>query len=240
MRYATHLLFMMAVWGPRYKTNLVRTPRWGLQLLRALLMLGMPFFFITAIHRMPLDDVLAVFWVAPLMIMGLALLLLGEAARPSQWLVAIACFIGVLMTLQPGSEIWGLRIILPLGMAACYSLYLVMTRMLRHENTLTSLFYTAGGVLVPLSLGLPLFWQDLSLRAGLVMACIGLLGLLALYALDKALEIAPASAMAPLAYMQQIWSILLTTVLLGYLPHAFIILGMIIVISGQLYLMSKS
>jgi S-adenosylmethionine uptake transporter len=72
------------------------------------------------------------------------------------------------------------------------------------------------------------------------MACIGLVGFLALYALDKALELAPASAIAPLAYMQPIWLILLGTVLLGYLPHTFIILGVVIVIGGQIYLMSKS
>src|SRR4029453_2184019 len=74
VRYATHLLFMMTVWGPRYKTSLIRTPHWGMQIVRALLMLGMPFFFITAIYRMPLDDALAVFWISPLLVMGFALL----------------------------------------------------------------------------------------------------------------------------------------------------------------------
>ena len=77
-RYGTHLLFMLLVLGPKQKVRFVKTQRLGLQILRSLLMIGMPFCFIMAVSRMRPDLVWAIFWVSPMLALVLAALLLGN------------------------------------------------------------------------------------------------------------------------------------------------------------------
>ena len=91
------------------------------------------------------------------------------------------------------------------------SLYLVLTRLLRDESTLTNLVFTAAVVLAPLSLVLPDVWRTPSVRSLALMATIGLLGLGVLYALDRALELAPTSVVAPALYAQPVFAVVLAT-----------------------------
>lgn len=239
MRYATHLLFMLAVLGPRYRGRLVQTPRLGMQLLRSLLMLGMPIFFITALYHMPATEALTIFWVAPLIALGLSSVLLAERTSRLRWLVSLASFVGVLLILRPAGNLWHWSLVLPLGMAFCFSLYQVMTRMMQDEDTLASLFYTALGVFILLSFGLPFFWQPLTLSSGLVMMAIGLLGFLGLFTLDRSLELAPVSAVAPFAYTQPIWMSGFSSVLIGHTPGRAAMLGIVIIISSGIFLIIK-
>jgi len=48
VRYGTHLIFMFLILGRAEGWRMVRTPQPGRQIFRSLLMLGMPFCFITA------------------------------------------------------------------------------------------------------------------------------------------------------------------------------------------------
>jgi drug/metabolite transporter (DMT)-like permease len=235
--YATHLLFMMAVLGPRYQTKLVYTKRLGMQLLRSLLMLGMPVFFILAAQRMPLKDVLSIFWVSPMMVIAFSALL-GERVSLTYWAAVIGGFAGVLIVSRPDGGVLQLAV-LPLGMALCFSLYQVMTRMMRAEDTLPSLFYTAGGVFVLLSFGMPSFWQTPTLESALLMVSIGLVGFLGLFTLDKACEMAPASIVAPFAYTQPIWIIILSYLASGQFPGRLAILGVLTIIVSGLYLLLR-
>lgn len=240
MRYGTHLLFMLALWGPARKIKLVYTRRPGMQLVRSTLMLGMPACFIMAFHYMSVDNLMAVFWISPLMVMAIAAVWLGETVSLTRWGAAVACFVGTLLIMRPNYGLLHWSAILPIGMALCFGLYLVMTRSMHTEDTLTSLFYTAAGVFFLLSFGLPFFWQPLTLRSGLLMVSIGLLGIAALYALDKSLELAPASVVAPFAYTQPIWVVGLSYLLTGHRPPILTLVGVLVIISSGFYLLNKS
>jgi drug/metabolite transporter (DMT)-like permease len=234
-RYAAHLLFMLVVLGPRYKTRLVRTKHLGLQVFRGLLMLGMPAFFITAVSRLPVNDVMAAFWVAPLMVLALSAVVLRERIQLWQWAIAGAGLVGALFILRPAGGLLQWAIILPLGMAFCFSLYVVLTRYLRAEETITNLFYTALCVLAPLSLGMPFVWRTPTVGDILLMSIIGLLGLLLLYILDKACEMVPASDFATYLYFQPLWMVAANYLLAAELPGKLALLGALI-ISGSITL----
>jgi drug/metabolite transporter (DMT)-like permease len=107
--------------------------------------------------------------------------------------------IGLLRTQRPMLQVC--RSLLMLGMAACFSVYVVMTRAMRDETTMANLFYTGLCVLAPLSLGLPAFWLGLRGRAAMAMGAIDLVGLAGLLALDRALHLAPASVVVPVAFL---------------------------------------
>ena len=188
MRYATHLLFIVVAFGPHYRADLVRTNQFRLQCFRPTLMIAMPLCFLFGIKFMSLENIWSVFWIAPLMSMLMALFLLGEHISAPSWISAIFGLVGVLCILCPDKGLLTWSMLFPLGMAFCYSLYVIMTRLLRTERTVTNLFFTAIVVLLPWSLGLPLFWRQLNLRAAGVMAAIGLLGLVVSVLLRQSLR----------------------------------------------------
>lgn len=209
VRYATHLIFMLLVFAPRHGLRLVTTRRIGLQLVRGLMMLVMPASFILGVNYMPVANILSIFWLAPLMIMLLSILLMKEGAAWYYWAIMLVGFACILVLTRPTWSGSLSGVLLSLAMGLSFSLYLVMTRMLREESTLTNLFYTAVCVLIPLSIGLPTFWQPLTLQGSLMMAAIGLLGFALLWVLDKALEMMSAAAAAPFLFSQMFFIIAL-------------------------------
>jgi drug/metabolite transporter (DMT)-like permease len=116
-------------------------------------------------------------------------------------------------------------------MAGCLSLYLVMTRMLRDESTLTNLFYTAACVLVPLSAIVPFFWNRPSARDLAMMMAIGLLGLGVLFGFDRATDLAPVSVTAPMLYIQPVWAYGLQLAFGDVYPGKAAMLGTVLILA---------
>jgi drug/metabolite transporter (DMT)-like permease len=209
VRYAVHLLLMLAVFGPRRGRELVHTRRPVLQFTRALMMLVMPVSFLMASKDMSAGTVLSIFWLAPLLVMVLSMILLQESGSWRSWAAGIAGLGCIVLLLHPHAPVTIRGTLLSLAMATSFALYVVLTRVLREESTVANLFYTAIGVLLPLSLWLPSFWSPLTLRDGLLMALVGCLGFAVLWLLDVAMELTSATATAPLLYSQQLWTIIL-------------------------------
>jgi drug/metabolite transporter (DMT)-like permease len=162
-----------------------------------------------ATDHMSVSNIVSIFWLAPLMIVGFSRLLLGESTSWASWLASIVGLGIVVFLFDPNQNISGTGVLLSMAAALSFSLYVVMTKMLKEESILTNLFYTALGVFVPLSLGVASFWQPLSLRAALLMSSLGLLGFLLLWMLDKALDAASPSALAPFLFTQTFFMIVL-------------------------------
>ncbi len=201
-RYFVHLILMLAIFAWREPGGLIRTRRPAFQLLRSMMMLIMPLSWVLATRMHSEAVVYGGFWSAPLLIILLSAMFLGERPRWELWvtaavggLAAAAIFSGLVM---PSLAEW-----LPLiGMTASFSIYVVMTRSLRHESTRTNLFYTAFGVFVALTPVMPMVWQMPSLADLPILAGIGGLGLVALWFLDIATASAPLKDTAPLILAQ--------------------------------------
>jgi drug/metabolite transporter (DMT)-like permease len=213
VRYATHLIFMVLVLGPRLGRKLFATQKLGLQLVRAVMMLIMPVSFILAVEHLSVGNILSLFWLAPFMIIVFSMWLTKESAPWWTWLIALIGLCCVWVLTRPNAQFTVNGVLLALAMGASFSLYAVMTRMLRHESTITNLFYTAAGVLVPLSVGMPWFWKPLTLQGGVLMALVGLLGFALLWVLDKALEMASAAIVAPFFYSEIFFMLVLRLIL---------------------------
>ncbi|NIM40829.1 MAG: hypothetical protein GTN84_07730 [Hydrogenophaga sp.] len=203
MRFVWHIVLLYLLFGRREPALLWRTQRPLFQLARAAMMVGMPACWIMGLHRGLSPAVLmSVFWIAPLMILALARLFLGERASPTVWLAALLACAGVFALTGPHALPQPLLLVFPLGMAMCFSLYVVMTRALRRERTRTNLFYTGLGVCLALAPLVPSGWvTPTPLDVGLVGA-VALLGLGGLFALERLTAAAPVSRTAPLVYLQ--------------------------------------
>ena len=218
-RYASHLLLLFALCLWSQPARLWRTSRLTFHLLRSLCMVVMPLSFVLALQAgAPGATIWAVFWAAPVLI--LAIVWRGwrgshgshsprvpaEAAPGAlSWWIAAACTLaGVLMywPLQgsgPASmPILGL--LAALAMALSFAVYVVMTRSLRGEAVQANLFYTAIGVFALLTPFMPAVWVMPSRHDAAVLFCIGALGLVSLWLLDRAAAAAPLTQAVPGLY----------------------------------------
>jgi drug/metabolite transporter (DMT)-like permease len=201
-RYAVHLAFMALVWGWRGPASLWRTRRPLAQLGRSLLMACMPACFVLAARAGAAPaTTLALFAATPLLLVGLARLLLGERPRWPAWAAAAAAGLGGAALLRPAPPT-PLQAVLALAMAASFGLYVVATRALAGEGTRVNLFWTAAGVAAALAPLQPRVWSTPSPRDAAVLAGVGLLGWATLWALDRATARAPVALLAPAAGLQ--------------------------------------
>lgn len=191
MRYAIHLAAML-IWFNVRSPGLLKTRKPAIQLTRGSLMLIMPLSFALAIYPgTHTDAVLSIFWIAPFLLGGLAWVFLKEKPPILFWGLAAAGLIGadgVLGAPLPDST---LEVILALAMSASFSGYFVMTRTLRAERVEVSLFYTALVVFVLLTPRMPFVWITPDLHDVVVMCLIGVTGIFALLAVDRACHAAP-------------------------------------------------
>ena len=67
--------------------------------------------------------------------------------------------------LHPDARTLTPAVLLAFGMGVCISLHLMFSRMLRTDNPITSLFYTALWVFLVLCFGLRMFWVVPSMRS---------------------------------------------------------------------------
>ena len=201
-RYATHLAIMLVltIGNPQ---RLWRTRRVGFQLGRSLLMFVMPLSFVLALAVGATPEFIwSLFWISPLLMMGLARVFLGE--RAPRLCLALAALAWAAACLAFGGLGSGnaLGLVFAMLMALSLSLYVVMTRSLRGEDIRTNLFYTAFGVFVLLTPLMPTIWIWPTLRDAMLLSSIGAVGLLALLAIDRAVAHSPVSVVAPVFSLQ--------------------------------------
>jgi drug/metabolite transporter (DMT)-like permease len=228
VRYGSHLVFMLTAFGPRYRAELIRTHALKLQLIRPVFMIGMPLFFLVGLKFMPYANVWTAFWIAPFVTLVLASIFLQERVSVLQWITIVVGLFGAMAIYQPQPGFFNWTLIFPLGMAFCFSGYLILTRALREEKTVTNLFYTALIVFVPWSLGFFYFWRPLNWTAFFAMAAIGILGFWSLYFLDKAFERAPVSTVTPFLFAEPIFTVILSYFIFGSVPSTIAIVGSLV------------
>ena len=200
-RVGVHLVTLAMLFGWRQPSRLWRTRRPVFQLVRSLLMFVMPFSFALSLGLgLHADTVWAVFWIAPLLVIATAHVMIGERAPLLVWGLAASGTLAAAVVHPPTRPSSPLLLVLPIAMALSFSVYVVMTRRLRDEPVLANLFYTALGVFLVLTPMMPHVWITPTAHDLVVMIGIGTIGLLALYALDRAAAGAPVSLTASALY----------------------------------------
>lgn len=239
-RYAFHMLVLVVYLRGRVLPTLrTRAPR--LQLLRSVAMVVTTGVFFLGLSFVPLATASAIMFIGPLLVTALSMPLLGEHVGPRRWAGVCIGFLGALVIIRPGTEVFELAALLPLCAACGYALYQIMTRMVARtgEPPMTSLVYTAllGAVLA--SLAVPFFWQTPDLEGWLLMAVMGLFGGLGHFTLIKAFEAAPAPVITPFGYSSIVWATLLGLLVFGELPDLLTFAGAGVIILSGLYVFHR-
>jgi len=120
----------------------IRTSRPVLHLVRGGFVVAANLSFYTALAAMPLAEATAIFFISPLILAGLSVLVLGETVGPLRWVAIGVGFVGVIIIIQPGGSAFQPVSLLPLVSAACYAATHIMTRKLGlRESAATLAFY---------------------------------------------------------------------------------------------------
>jgi drug/metabolite transporter (DMT)-like permease len=235
-RYAVHLLFMLAVLGPRFKTRLYKTSRLKLQIVRSLTMVAMPLCFILAATHMPTNDVWSVYWLSPAMMLVLSTLVLHEPVGNTRWIVCAIGFVGALLVYRPDGGILNPYSIFAFGCGLAIALHLMLSRILREDHPILSLFHTALWAFLVFSFFLPFLWKTPALTDLIGIVLVGLIGMVALYTLALSGELVPLSVVAIFSYTELIWDLLLKGLFFGVVPGKSELLGalLITVVTGFL------
>lgn len=232
VRYLVNLALMVGILGPRHGRALITTQRTGLVLLRATCLAGASLTMGLALRHMPVGETVAIIYLAPFIVMMLAVPLLGEKVSLAGWLGAGLGFAGVLLIMRPGTGLDPVGVgfaLINAGLAAAYHL---LSRVLaRTETTIAMLFHTAlvGTVIF----GAMLLWTGLGpMPSGfdwLLLLALGSLATLGHFLFTAAYREAPASLLAPVNYMHLVWAGILGWLVFNHVPDALTLCGMALV-----------
>lgn len=240
-RYCFQSLFMLAVLGPQLKLGLVRARRPGLQVARGVVLALSTLIYFFALSLMPIAEASAITFLSPLLLTALSVLMLRERVSPAAWVAVATGFVGVLIIIRPGGEVFSPAALLPLATAFCFAAYQLMTRQLAGiDSSLATLFYGAIVGTALLSLLVPFYWlPPESLAHGLLLAMLGILGSVGHFVLIRAFEHAPASVLAPFVYAQLVSVLILGYLVFGEFPDRWSLVGMGIIVASGAFVASR-
>ncbi|MEO0498201.1 MAG: DMT family transporter, partial [Pseudomonadota bacterium] len=241
VRFAVHGIILIAVLKAWSNPQVWAMARPGLQMFRSTLLPATTLLNFAALQFLQLDQTVAIFLATPLAITALAGPILGEWAGPRRWAAVLVGFVGVLIVVRPGSDVFTPPILLSVGAMLTYGLYSVMTRKLANSETQQSLnFYpTLFGSLLMLPLAL-LDWRlpTASLEISLFLLT-GLVGLTGHLLLIMASKLTAASKLAPFQYTQLLWMVGLGYFVFGDVPDGWTALGASVIVASGLYLLHR-
>lgn len=209
----------------------------GLQTLRSLTLAACNFLFTSALVHIPLADATAVGFASPLFTVALAAVWLKERVGWRRWAGVAVGLAGVVVLLRPtfifGGQPVHWAMVLPLGTAALFAVYQILTRKLAGvDDPRTTILHTSFAAALVTSAVMPFEWTWPSAPSWGAFALLGLLGGLGHGLLVMAFARAPASLLAPMSYTQMIWAVLAGLLVFGDAPDVLTLVGMAVIAAG--------
>lgn len=217
--------------------SVARSARPGLQVLRSVLGCSSMMASIFAYSVLPLADVLAVVYSAPILVTVLSVPILGEVVGTRRSLAAAVGFVGVLLVVQPSRALTDPMVALPLVGMVCYAIAVTLTRKVaRSDRSVTTLLYTQLAFLAICLPFQPVVWVTPAGGDLLLFALVAASGALGQLFLTLAYSSSPPAAIAPFDYTTIFWATLLGFVIWGHVPGLQTLTGMAIIVASGVYI----
>jgi len=217
-----------------------RTKYPKLQFLRSVALMMATTLFFFAFSRLGLAEASAIFNISPVLITLGAFLFLREQIGPRRVIGILVSLLGALIIIRPGSGVFTIYAILPLGAAIFYSTYSLATRFVgTDESPWTSLFYSAIFGTICYSIYIVFNWNPMSNKALLLTIIIGLFGTAGHICLIRALTLGEASLVAPFIYTNLLFTTIWGFVLFGNFPDFWTIVGALIIVAAGIYVWAR-
>ncbi len=246
----------LSVWQARgVGFKAMKTPLFGLVMVRSIILCSAYFSFILAIAVMPLANAVAIYFTMPFFMASMVGKGLGEKVPLYRWLAIAVGFIGVVITLRPGVSTFQ-----PASLLALYSAfgYAVGQMMSRHISQTVSpivisnwqnLFYIAAAIVIGAvvygtgyagtdampSLTKIFQWPGNSEIGILVL--LGIFSAISATSFISAYQNAEANFVAPFEYTAMIWAVLFGVFVFNDFPDIYTWIGAAVVIGAGLFML---
>jgi drug/metabolite transporter (DMT)-like permease len=217
--------------GPR----LLSSRRPGVQVLRGIALAGAAMFFMSGLRHLPVADMTALNFIAPLLITALSIPLLGERVDARRWIAALVGLAGVLMIVRPGTSAFDPAALLPLGSALAWALAAILTRLGAGDPPETTLAFSSLVGFVVLCCFVPFAWGPMTARDIGLGVFVAVLSTAGHWLVVLAFRRAPASVLAPFSYAQLISATVCGLVVFGDLPGLWTAAGAAVIAASGLY-----
>ncbi len=223
---------------PTHGTLRPANPFWVAFRSAAIVISGMCGFY--AFSVLPLAQVYAILFAAPLFITILSIPFLGEKVGPHRWLAVVVGMAGVLVVLRPGQTALTLGHLAALGGAICSALAAISVRKLgRSERTVILILWPMLGNFVLTGASLGLDYQPMALGDLALAGVIAVLGLLGGFFLIVAYQTGEAAVVAPMQYSQMLWASAYGWFLFDERLDLAMGLGSALIIGSGLYILAR-
>jgi drug/metabolite transporter (DMT)-like permease len=218
----------------------LRTARPLDHLVRACCALGAMFCFFFSLRFLPLAEAIALAFASPLFVTALSVPILGERVGPRRWAAVGAGFVGMLLIVRPGTEVFSPYAVLPIAASAFMAMAMVLARRLtRTETNASIVFYTTLAGLCVSGVGSAFVWQPPTLGEVGLLALLGLLGGCGTLMFTQAFRVAPAAVIAPFEFTALLWATLFGWLVWDEVPDAMTFVGAGVVVGAGLYILHR-
>ena len=212
-----------------------------------------------ALAALPLAEIEAIRFSAPLMITILSVFMLGEKVGPHRWLALLIGFAGVLFIVRPGSASFNMGSVFVLISVLFYALNVIFTRKLQPaDSSATMSYYSSVVYLVAALVLLPLAalvgetpdahpsiaflfraWTTPTLLDLAVMCGLGVVWAVGMYLIARAYCTAPASMIAPFEYVSLPINVMWGFLLWNEIPTWMTWIGASLTLLSGLYILYR-
>jgi drug/metabolite transporter (DMT)-like permease len=238
VRYLGNLLLLAPFTLYHHGSKGFLPQRFLAQLFRGLVLVLTTFLFFSAIQTVPITDAQIVFFINPLLVVLIAAIILREKLTLSRVLAVLVGFAGVFLVVRPGFKEFQIETVYAFGAAACFSVFLISTRILSQtESSLVTMFFSAlvGTLVLPLTLDagwvLPP-WSEFPFLIG-----VGFFMTIGHFFFFLALRHLDASLISPLTYFSIFGSTTVGYFWFGDVPTLNSLMGFILVFGAGIYVL---
>lgn len=235
---ALPLVCVYIAWRREAPGVFTRRLRWRLHLLRAALNMTMLALFVYGLQTLGLAEAYTLSFIAPLLMVLIAVPMLGESVLPRHWVAIAMGFAGVVIALRPEQGAFLSKGALAvLAAAVCYALSNMLGRLIsRTESSAALVFWTTAGMAVGGSLLAAPNWVAIPPEHAWLLAGLAVTGFLGQMTIAEAFRHGQAAAIAPFEYSALAWALVLDWLVWRAAPDAWTLGGGALIIAGGVYL----
>ena len=228
------VLWMSREWHARGRQLRIR--QWRLGLARGLSIAAAQYCFYLSITRMELATASTLTYISPVLITLLSIPILKHRVGAWRWFAVIVGFVGVVLIMRPGSDLFSAYSLLPIGAALGYSLSTVCVRLFDEHNptALLNMYASVGALIGALAIVTTTrgYRPVESLADWSLLLLMGLVGGFAVLALINAYRLARPSSLSPYEYFGIPFAFVLGWVFFDEAPFERLFPGVLLIVAG--------
>ncbi|MCH2163992.1 MAG: DMT family transporter [Marinovum sp.] len=236
LRYILGLVFLIPMWGQLRATRLTQR-QWALFGTRGFVHALAVILWFFAMTRIPIADVTAMNYLAPVYVTLGAALFLGERLAARRIMAVVVALIGALIILRPGFREVDLGHIAMLGTAVMFAGSYLVAKITADEVpasivvAMLSITVTIG--LAPFAVAV---WVTPSLWALAILFCVACFATLGHYTMTLAFASAPLTVTQPVTFLQLVWAVLLGAMVFGEGVDVWVVVGGSVIVGSVIFL----